>query len=282
MTDPSSSWSGAHLDATIAWPTSSDVRIYDLAVALEPGMTRHAYHPPFAFALAKLHGQHNYAGGISASMEVFTTGGHVGTHVDALGHIAKDGKVYGDRVIAEHQSATGGLTAGSTEEIPPLIGRGHLIDAERLFGRELTPADGIGPDELERWFSDRGHEPGHGDIVLVRTGWMKYFTDLDRYLGHADNGIPGVTRAGAEWLSSRGIIASGSDTMNYEHKPDMAKVSLQVHVHYLVETGIFILESMNLEHLAANEVWDFTFVALPLRIRGGTGSPLRPVAIAPR
>lgn len=282
MADRNAGWSGAHLDTTVAWPSSAAVRVYDLAVALEPGMTRHAFHPPFAFALSKLHGQHNYPDGISSTMEVFTTGGHVGTHVDALGHIAKDGKVYGGREIADHQSATGGLTAGSTEEIPPLIGRGHLIDAEKLFGRVLTPADGIGPEELERWFDERGSEPAAGDIVLVRTGWMKYFDDLDRYLGHADNGIPGVTRAGAEWLSSRGIAASGSDTMNYEHKPDMATVCLQVHVHYLVETGIFIMESMNLEHLAENEVWDFTFVALPLRIRGGTGSPIRPIAIATR
>ena len=273
-------WSGRYVDAEVTWPTSSQVRIFDLAVGLEPGMTRHPYHPAFAFAMAKSHGDHNYPDGISAAMEVFATGGHVGTHVDALGHIAKDGLIHGGHPILELQSATGGLSAGSTEEIPPLIGRGHLIDAIRLFGRDLTPADGIGPDELASWFADRD-EPSAGSVVLVRTGWMRYFQDADRYLG-LKTGLPGVTRAGAEWLSSRGILACGSDTMNYEHKPDPTVVSLSVHVHNLVEKGIFIMESMNLEELAAAEAYDFTFVALPLRIRGGTGSPIRPVAIVTR
>ena len=273
-------WAGRSIDTDVAWPASSRVRIFDLAVGLEAGMTRHPNHPPYAFAMAKRHGEHNYPDGVSAAMELFTTGGHVGTHVDALGHISKDGKIHGGHSILDLQSATGGLAAGSVEEIPPLIGRGHLVDAVRLFGRELTPADGIGPAQLESWFDDKD-EPGPGSVVLVRTGWMRYFSDSDRYLG-LTTGLPGVTRAGAEWLSDRGILACGSDTMNYEHKPDPSKVSLSVHVHNLVEKGIFIMESMNLEQLAAAEAYDFTFVALPLRIRGGTGSPIRPVAIVGR
>jgi kynurenine formamidase len=70
--------------------------------------------------------------------------------------------------------------------------------------------------------------------------------------------------------------------MNFEHKADPAVVSLSVHVHFLVEKGIYIMESLNLDVLAADKVTDFTFVGLPLRIKGGTGSPLRPVAIAVR
>ena len=276
MTD----WSGRSIDASVAWPATSQVRIFDLAVALEPGMTRHPNHPPYAFAMAKKHGEHDYPDGISSAMEVITTGGHVGTHVDALGHISKDGKIYGGRSIAENQSPTGGLAIGNTEAIPPLIGRGHLFDGERYFGRELTPADGIGPAELGAWFADKG-EPGPGSVLLVRTGWMKYFADTDRYLG-LQTGLPGVTRAGAEWLSDRSILACGSDTMNYEHKPDPKKVALSVHVHNLVEKGIFIMESMYLETLAAAEAYDFTFVALPLRIKGGSGSPIRPIAVVAR
>ena len=273
-------WSGGSIEVDVPWPTSSQVRVYDLAVALEPGMTRHPYHPPFAFALAKKHGEHNYINGISSAMEIIATGGHVGTHVDATGHMSKDGKVFGGYDIADLQSSTGGLQTGSTEEIPPLMGRGHLLDVVKLLGRDPTPADGIGPDELETWFADRD-EPSAGSVFLVRTGWMRYFADADRYLG-LKTGLPGVTRAGAEWLSDRGILACGSDTMNYEHKPDPAITSLTVHIHNLVEKGIFIMESMNLEELAAAEAYEFTFLALPLRIRGGTGSPIRPVAIVTR
>lgn len=273
-------WSGSFADMTIPWPTTSDVRIFDLAVRLEPGMPKHPYHPPYSFVLAKKHGDGMYPGGISSAMEMITMGAHVGTHVDALGHVGLEGMVHGDRPILEHQSSTLGIEHGSTEECPPLIGRGHLIDAVELFGRDLTPADGIGVAELEKWFADH-EEPGPGSVVLVRTGWMRYWADNDRYLG-LQTGLPGMKREGAEWLSSRGIVATGSDTVNYEHKPDVTKAALSVHQHNLVEQGIYILECLDLETLAEHRVHDFTFLALPLRIGGGTGSPLRPVAIAPR
>lgn len=286
MTDPSSpssrtaTWAGGHHDMSVLWPSTPDVRVYDLAVELSPGMPRHPYHPPFGFALAKQHGQGNYPDGISSSMEMLTTGAHVGTHVDALGHIAKDGKVYGGRDVHDAQSAERGLEVGSVLEVPPLIARGHLVDAEAIYGRELTPADGIGAEHLEQWFADR-EQPGPGHVVLVRTGWMRKWPDYDDYLG-LTTGLPGVRLDGARWLSDRGILATGSDTMNYEHKPDVKVVALSVHVHNLVEQGIPIMESLDLERLAADGVHQFLFLALPLRVRGGTGSPLRPVAIADR
>lgn len=270
-------WSGGYLDWSIPWPSSPNVRIFDLALPLEPGMPRHPYHPPYAFVMVKQHGEGMYPNGVSSAMEMFSMGAHVGSHVDALGHIALDGEIFGGRAIAEAQSPTGGLEIGSTEEIPPLIGPGHLVDAEAIFGRELSPADGIGPEQFEKWFAHRA-EPGPGSVVLVRTGWLRHWPDSDAYIA-LKTGIPGVTRAGAEWLSDRGIMATGSDTMNYEHKPDPKVVSLSVHVHNLVEHGIYIMESLNLDVLAAHKVTDFTFVGLPLRIRGGTGSPLRAIAI---
>lgn len=274
------SWSGGYVDRSIPWPTSPDVRIFDLALQLEPGMPRHPHHPPFSFALAKSHGESNYPNGVSSAMETFSMGAHVGSHVDALGHISLLGEGYGGVDLTEHQTPTGGLDTLSALDVPPLVGPGHLLDAEKLFGRVLTPADGIGPDELESWFADKP-EPGPGSIFLVRTGWLRHWPDSEAYIG-LKTGLPGVTRAGAEWLSGRGIIAGGSDTMNFEHKADPAVVSLSVHVHFLVEKGIYIMESLNLDVLAAHGVSDFTFLALPLRIKGGTGSPLRPVAIVPR
>lgn len=272
------SWSGGYVDRRIPWPTSPDVRIFDLALQLEPGMPRHPYHPPFSFALAKSHGEGNYTNGVSTAMETFSMGAHVGSHVDALGHVSFEGEGYGGITMADHQTPTGGLEALSALDVPPLIGPGHLVDAEKLLGRQLTPADGIGPTELERWFADKT-EPGPGSVFLLRTGWLRHWPDSDAYIA-LKTGLPGLTRAGAEWLSSRGIIAAGSDTMNFEHKPEPAVVALSVHVHFLVEKGIYIMESLNLDTLAAHGVADFTFVALPLRIKGGTGSPLRPVAIA--
>ena len=274
------SWTGGYADYSIPWPTSPDVRIFDLALQLEPGMPRHPHHTPFSFALAKSHGESNYPNGVSTAMETFSMGAHLGSHVDALGHVSLAGEGYGGVTMAEHQTPTQGLDALSTLDVPPLIGPGHLLDAERLLGRQLTPADGIGPHELETWFADKP-APGPGSIFLVRTGWLRHWPDSEAYIA-LRTGLPGVTRAGAEWLSSRGIIAGGSDTMNFEHKPDPTVVSLSVHVHFLVEKGIYIMESLNLDPLAEHGVTDFTFVALPLRLKGGTGSPLRPIAIAVR
>ncbi len=270
-------WSGAFIDCEIPWPTTSNVRIFDLALRLEPGMPKHPYHPPYSFVLAKRHGESNYANGVSSAMELFAMGAHVGSHVDALGHIGYLGEGYAGVDVVQEQSPTEGLYRNSTEDIPPLIGQGHLLDAEKLFGRQLTPADGIGPEELEEWFATR-EQPRAGSVFLVRTGWLRHWPNTEAYIG-IQTGLPGVTRAGAEWLSERGIIAGGSDTMNFEHKPDPSVVSLTVHVHFLVERGIYIMESLNLDPLAAAGVTDFLFMALPLRLKGGTGSPLRPIAV---
>jgi kynurenine formamidase len=274
--DTAASWSGDVYTLPYQVPITSAAKVYDLAVRLEAGMSRHPAHPPFSLTLMKKHGQDPYPDGITTTSELMTVGGHVGTHVDALGHIAYCGEIFGGRPIADAQSINGGLEVGSAEEIPPLIGRGHLFDGPALLGRDLTPADGIGPDLLKNWFADH-EEPGPGSVVVLRTGWMKRWSDPDSYIG-LKTGLPGLTRDGAEWLADLGVLAVGSDTMNLEHKI-AGVVCLQVHVHLLVERGVFIMESMNLEGLAAAGVTDFLFMAAPLRIKGGTGSPIRPLAI---
>jgi kynurenine formamidase len=74
------------------------------------------------------------------------------------------------------------------------------------------------------------------------------------------------------------VFAGGSDTVAFERVPDPA---MPVHVHLLVESGIHIIECLNLEALAAEKIYEFLFVGSPLKIRGGTGSPMRPFAVIP-
>jgi kynurenine formamidase len=273
-------WAGRFIDTTTRFPESGEVRSYDLAVRLEPGMSRHPAHPPYSFVLTKTHEQHPYPNGISSVSELITMGGHAGTHVDALGHISNCGEIHGGRPVGEVTDVVDGLSVGSVEEVPPLIGPGHLLDGPTLFGRDLTPADGIGANELERWFDGRT-APGRGSILLIRTGWMeRYWDDVDAYIG-LTTGLPGLALSGAEWLSERGILAAGSDTMNLEQKK-IAVTCLDVHVHFLVESGIYIMEELNLDGLAADGVTEFSFIATPLRIGGGSGSPLRPLAVVRR
>jgi kynurenine formamidase len=118
-----------------------------------------------------------------------------------------------------------------------------------------------------------------GDVVLLRTGWARFWNDPARYItgghGMAASG-PGPEIEGARWLSQHGIFAAGSDTVAFERVP---APSMPVHVHLLVESGIHIIEALNLEELSRDRVYEFLFVATPLKIRGGTGSPIRPLAL---
>ncbi len=272
-------WAGGFIDTTTRFPRSGEVRCYDLAVRLEPGMSRHPAHPPYSFVLTKTHEQHPYPNGISSVSELITLGGHAGTHVDSLGHISNCGEIHGGRPVGEIADTRTGLSVGSVEEVPPLIGPGHLLDGPALFGRELTPEDGIGAAQLEGWFGGRA-APGPGSILLIRTGWMRHWDNVDAYIG-LTTGLPGLTLDGAEWLSERGVLAAGSDTMNLEHKK-VGVTCLDVHVHFLVEKGIYIMEELNLEVLAADGITEFDFIATPLRIGGGSGSPIRPLAVVSR
>jgi kynurenine formamidase len=261
-------------DLSVALPAAAG-RVYDLAQPLATGMPHHPNHPPYAFTLTKQHGEVMMANGVSAAAEQITTGGHVGTHVDGLCHISKDGRVHGGACVGEAQSYGGGITVNPVHELPPLLGPGHLVDLPLLLGRDATPDDGVGADEFERWFRDRP-APEPGAVVLVRTGWARHWEDNRTYLG-TDSGCPGVTLSGARWLTERGILATGSDTVAYDQTP---APGVPVHVHLLVESGVPIMEAMDLERLASDEVWEFFFIAIPLPIRNGTGSPIRPLALA--
>jgi kynurenine formamidase len=262
-------------ELAVGWPSAGPSRVYDLAQPLATGIPHHPNHPPFSFALTKRHGDVMYPEGVSASAEMITLGGHVGTHIDGFAHVSKDGRIHGGVEIGDAQSFSDGMGVGAVHELAPVLAPGHLVDVPRLVGRDLTPDDEVGPDLLAEWFSEHpGPEPG--DVVLVRTGWDRHWHDPRTYLG-ADTGNPGVSLAGARWLSERRVVATGADTIAYEKMPNP---TLDVHVHLLVESGIPIMEALDLRRLAADQVWDFFFLAVPLHLKGGTGSPIRPLAFA--
>jgi kynurenine formamidase len=260
-------------DISLTLPSRVE-RIFDLSHALVPGMPHHPNHPPFGFVLTKTHGEVVLEDGVSASSELIVTGGHVGTHVDALCHISRGGVVYGGDPVGPQQSHAGGIALHPVHELQPIIGPGHLIDVPSILGREAGPSDEIGAGQLEKWFENR-NAPGPGSVVLIRTGWARYWGDNRRFLG-LDTGCPGVVLSGARWLADRGILATGCDTIAYERTP---APELAVHAHLLVDRGVPIIEALDLEALAASEVWNFLFVAIPLPIKNGTGSPIRPLAL---
>lgn len=261
----------------VRFPAAGPMRVFDLAQLMYTGIPHHPAHPPYSFVLTKRHGDVMYPGGVSGAAAMITTGDHVGTHVDGFSHVAKLGKLYNGVDITEHQSYSEGMARHSVHEMAPIAAPGHVVDMPTLLGRALKPGDGVTGDHLAQWFADHGPEPTAGSVVLVRTGWDELWQDPAEFLG-VETGAPGMTLDGARWLSDRGIRATGSDTVAYELMPN---VSLDVHVHLLVEQGISIMEAMNLRPVVDAAVWSFFFLAAPLRIKGGTGSPIRPLAFAP-
>jgi len=232
--------------------------------------------PGTHFGLVKQHGDVALDAGVSTAAEALSIGGHTGSHVDGWAHVSREGFVFGGHDILSAQSMVEGVRVAAVDEMPPMIGEGHLVDLALLLGREARPDDAVGATELERWFAGR-RQPGPGSIVLLRTGWGAHWGDAERYVGAA-TGFPGLVIEGARWLAERGIAVWGVDTLAGEKQPDRG---LPVHVHLLVERGIPILEMLHLETLAQDRVYEFFFIAAALPIAGGTGSPLRPLAAVP-
>ena len=121
-----------------------------------------------------------------------------------------------------------------------------------------------------------------GDAVLIRSGWGQHWDDRTAYIGHA-TGVPGVGEEGAKHLASLDAAFVGADTIAFERlAPGAGHALLPAHRVLLVEHGIWILETLQLEELAAAGVHEFTFVLAPLPLVGATGSPVRPLAVRSR
>lgn len=255
-------------------------RVYDLARGLETATPTSPNHPPFRMALLRRHGDTMRSDGSSAANELFTMGGHTGTHVDALCHVSASGLLHGG-VDAVEAARGGRFTVHGVEAIAPFLCRGVLLDVPRALGLEvLPPAHPVTARELERSTAAAGVDVRAGDAVLVRTGWpVGRFDDPIAMVGH-ESGVPGPDESAARWLSEHGVRVTGSDTIAYEWLgPGNGHSLLPVHRHLLVEAGIHIVELMDLEELAGDAVSEFLFVAVPLKLVGATGSPLRPLAV---
>jgi len=251
-------------------------QVFDLGMEYYVGMPHHPNHPPFAFSLTKLHGEMVYAGGVSASNCLFTTGGHTGTHFDSLAHISLNNVVHGVGDIGPWQDYDGHKRAG-IDKVAPVVTRGVLLDIAGLEATDCLEGDyEIGADTIKAVLQKQNIAIEKGDTVLIRTGWIKNFDEPMKYNGH-DTGCPGLVEDGALWLVEQGIRYIGADTVALEKTPTP---NLPVHVILLVQNGIHIMEALNLDELAAAGVYEFLFMASPLKIRGGTASPVRPLAVA--
>ncbi len=258
-------------------------RVYDLEQPRFYGMPIFPSHRPgYFYALHRrhrdayqpqAHGPRTGASGVLTMME------HSGTHIDALCHQACDLKLFGD-VPVEAAETPAGFKQLGVELIPPLLGRGILLDVAGFKKVDrLPPLYSITAEGLEDCAAKQESGVQPGDVLLVRTGYATLWQQEEAYLQAA-----GVGKSGSLWALEHGVTAIGSDNMTWdvpgERDPDTG-ATLFAHVHLLAQKGIYILENLNLESLASERHHEFAFVGIPLKFQGATGSPIRPLALIP-
>ena len=260
----------------------ADAEVYDLARPYTVGMPQSPNHPAYWHAMPRRHGDMVRPDGGSAANDLITMGTHVGTHIDALAHVSHEGRLHGGADAAAAQ--VGGRFADlGVDAVAPILGRGVLLDVPAALGvdgcdagYEITVAD------LEATCARQGTTPRPGDVVLVRSGWGRLWDQGAAYVGR-DSGVPGVGEAGARWLADHRPVAVGADTIAFEHlPPGQGHSVLPAHRVLLVEAGINIIETMDLEAVARDGVHEFLVIVIPLNLVGATGSPVRPLAVIPR
>ncbi len=254
---------------------------YDLEQLRFPGMPIHSAHRPgYFYALYRRHrdgyrpaehGRRSGSSGILTMME------HSGTHLDALCHQSCDLTLFGGVAVDDVETPSGFKQLG-IETVPPLLARGVLLDVAGWMGvPELPQLYSIGDHDLAACAAAEKVEVRAGDVLLVRTGYGARWTDEARYHKAA-----GVAKSGTLWAAGRGVVAVGADNMAWDVPGEVDPESgsmLFAHVHLLTQKGVYIMENLNLEALARDRRYEFGFVALPLKFRGATGSPVRPLAL---
>lgn len=202
---------------------------------------------------------------------------HMGTHIDALNHFGLDGKIWNGFTPEEHLGDKGWKKTGA-ETIPPIIARGVLVDVAAYKGVDsLTDNYRVHSEDLKGALSRQGIQLKKGDVVLIRTGQARHYQDAARYL----HDYPGVSLEAVKWLvEEQGAMLLGADNLSLEaFPPERQDNWVPVHTYLLAERGVMFVEQMFLEDLSRDRVYEFAFIAASLKLRGASGSPMRPIAI---
>ena len=253
-------------------------KVFDLGMELYHGMPHHPMHSPFMYQMLRTHGDLMYGDGVTAAVDIFGMSCHTGTHLDGLGHFAKNLCLHGGVPVSEGQSKTEGIKTCGIQQVGPVLRRGVLLDVAATEGVScLEPNRTIGPGDLERAARAAKVALGTGDVLLVRTGWLRHWPDQRKYYS-VHSGQPGLDAEAARWATGQGVFCIGSDNFAVEYVPSPGN-TMPVHIHCLVEKGVHLLEVVNLDELSRARVSEFLLVMVPLKIRGGTASPVRPLAV---
>jgi kynurenine formamidase len=203
-----------------------------------------------------------------------------GTHIDALAHVTYGGQMY-NGFPADLVTASGGATRCGADKLGPIMSRGVLLDVARAkgvdrldLGYPLTPEDLDAAAELAKVKI----EPG--DVVLVRTGHMKYFHEGDTHTYNHD--CPGLSIETIQWVRDHDLGAVFTDTYVFEVWPPQDWAAMMVvHMIHLRDMGQIQGQNFDLEALAADcaddGVYQFLFTAAPEPFTGGCSAPVNPI-----
>jgi kynurenine formamidase len=262
---------------------TNKMRIIDLEFPRTAGMPEFPTHKPaFAFTLYHRHEDKLGSGGVRSSAFGQLHGTeHAGTHIDALSHQAECMALHGGVAITKEVETPTGFTALGAERLPPILADGVLLDVAALKGvQSLERKYPVTADDLAQCCEKQNVTIAKGSVVLVNLGNGHFWNDEPRYLD-----APGMDRSATEWLRDKSVFAVGADNICWdlvESWDDTLNCNLPGHLLLLVRAGIFIMENLNLIELADCGQSTFLFVAVPLKLVGATGSPIRPLALLPR
>jgi arylformamidase len=228
--------------------------LVDLSATLENDIPRWPSHPPLIIHRTIYHEHDGYFTNTLFMPE------HTGTHCDAPAHVHPD---MADQTV-------------DTYPLDVLIGPAAVIDLAPLH---LEAGATVGPEVILEWEAGHGRiQPG--DIALFNFGWLaRHWRTDGQWIYYAKNS-PGLTGDAVRLLHERNIKALGSDLIACDQalKDGIAQKSYAHEVYMLPNRRPLIEELVNLDRLPPR----CFFIALPLKIKGGSGSPVRPVALVPR
>ncbi len=207
--------------------------------------------------------------------------GQVGTQLDGLGHVGvrlpDDDYFYNGFKVSEFGDAYG-LKKLGVENIGVFFTRGVLADVAAHKGVDrMKPGEVITAKDLQDTLKAQGVRINEGDAVFIRTGHGKLWMKDNQTYG---DGEPGIGMEAAKWLTTQKIVMIASDTWATEVVPhENPDRPFEVHQWLLTRNGIYNLENLDLEELAADKVYEFAFIYSPLRLKGASGSPGNPIAV---
>ena len=206
------------------------------------------------------------------------------THIDALSHIFWDRKMYNGYPAEWVTSQLGATRLAITDIKEGITTRGVLLDLPRAKGVDwLEPGTPVTPEDLEQAEAAQELRVRSGDVVFLRTGYGRYRHEHGP--GKTTRGQPGWHASSLPWIHEREVAVIGCDT-GQDVTPSgyhAEGLNLPVHSIGISAMGLWLVDNLDLEALAATaselERWSFFLSLQPLRIEGGTGSPLNPIAL---